>query len=748
MRELNVEWNLLEDTYNSELSKHYEGLFTQGNGYIHVRGSYDEGLIDSKQDREYDRKPANVTLEKHEKEKTKWGTYIPGVVGKHPLLMTEMINLPYIFELKLWFNGQQLDMDESKIVTYTRWLNLKNGVLHREMEYVGEQGERVLLSFSRFVSKSNKHVAIQRVEIKNLAGKVELEVEGGMNSGVKTNGFEHYLQRTTEADAEHAGVEIKTNGGNVVHMQSKMSILYGDFPEGKEAFDGNADGILAYQSGKITLPEGDTVVVEKRIVFTTDRDLQEVGTPKERASQYLREACEKTYEELHQLHELAWEQEWNEADIKVAGNEKVQLAARMSIYHLLRCKPADDYRIAICAKGYAGEAYFGRYFWDTEISMLPFFIHTDEKVARNLMRFRYETLDGARRNASNYGYTGARYPWESSVDGEEECANWQYADHEIHVTADVVYAIMHYVKATGDLEFLKVYGAEIMVETARYWIQRVDWDQEGNSHLLGVMGPDEYLPMTQDNTYTNNMVIYSLEETLRTLDWLAKEEKDCYEELVKKVSLKEEELVDFANVAKTLVKGYDENSEFILQSQDFMSYADIDFEQVWTDRSKYFGQVISQEKNYRSKALKQADLLELMMLFRDAFSKHQLEINYDYYEPITTHDSSLSAAVHGILCSWMGRDEEAVEFLQRVISIDMTPEKKGAEAGIHIANCGGIWQMLVYGFAGLKSAMASVEPVLEPHLPKEIESLEFPLTWHGDQYHVFVGHDGYNITKK
>lgn len=748
MRELNVEWNLLEDTYNSGLSKHYEGLFTQGNGYIHVRGSYDEGLIDSKQDREYDRKPANVTLEKHEKEKTKWGTYIPGVVGKHPLLMTEMINLPYIFELKLWFNGQQLDMDESKIVMYTRWLNLKDGVLHREMEYVGEQGERVLLSFSRFVSKSNKHVAIQRVEIKNLSGKVELEVEGGMNSGVKTNGFEHYLQRTTEADAEHACVEIKTNGGNVVHMQSKMSMINVDFLEGKEEFAGNADGIRTYQSGKVTLKEGDTVVVEKRIVFTTDRDLQEVGTPRERASQYLKEACEKTYEELYQLQEMAWEQEWSAADIKVAGNEKVQLAARMSIYHLLRCKPADDYRIAICAKGYAGKAYFGRYFWDTEISMLPFFIHTDEKAAKNLMRFRYETLDGARRNAANYGYAGARYPWESSVDGEEECANWQYADHEIHVTADVVYAIMHYVKATGDLEFLKAYGAEIMIETARYWIQRVDWDREGNSHLLGVMGPDEYLPMTQDNTYTNNMVIYSLEETLRTLDWLAKEENDCYEELVKKVSLKEEELVDFANVAKTLVKGYDESSEFILQSQDFMSYADIDFERVWTDRSKYFGQVISQEKNYRSKALKQADLLELMMLFRDAFSKHQLEINYDYYEPITTHDSSLSAAVHGILCSWMGRDEEAVEFLQRVISIDMTPEKKGAEAGIHIANCGGIWQMLVYGFAGLKSAMSSVELVLEPHLPKEIESLEFPLTWHGAQYHVFVDHDGYNITKK
>lgn len=747
MRRLDAEWNLIEQSCDSELGRHYEGLFTQGNGYIHVRGSYEEGLIDSRQDREYDRKPANVTLEQHEKEKTKWGTYIPGVVGKHPLLMTEMINLPYIFELRFLINGQRLDMDESNIANYTRWLSLKDGVLYREIEYVEGGAVRLAFRYSRFVSKSSKHIAIQRVEVTCLAGEASIETEAGINSGVRTNGFEHYLERKLEADADKAYAEIKTNGGNTVSMLSCLSMAAPDEEEENCTFKGVADAVRAYQKGTVNIACGQTVVVEKRIAFTTDRDLNETGTPAARAEQYLEEACEKSYERLYMEHEAMWNREWQAADIKIEGNETVQQAARMSVYQLIRCKPADDYRIAICAKGYAGEAYFGRYFWDTEISMLPFFLHTDAEAAKNLVRFRYETLDGARRNAANYGYTGARYPWESSVSGDEECANWQYADHEIHVTADVVYAIMHYVKATGDLGFLKDFGAEIMAETARYWCQRVDWDKDGSCHLLGVMGPDEYLPMTRDNTYTNNMVRYSLKETLHTLEWMKDSYNECYHAFINRISLEDSEIAEFAKVAEALVKGYDEKSEVILQSQDFLSYADIDFDEIWTDRSKYFGQHISQEKNYRSKALKQADLLELMMLFRDSFSDRQLEVNYDYYEPITTHDSSLSAAVHGILCSWMGRDASAAEFLDRVISIDMAPEKKGAEAGIHIANCGGIWQMLIYGFAGLKSAMSSEELVLEPHLPQQIQSMEFPLAWRGNHYRIFINHNGYDIKK-
>lgn len=730
---------ITETSYNSDLGKYYEGLFTQGNGYVHVRGSFDEGLIDSNQDREYERKPANVTLEKHEYEKTKWGTYIPGVVGKHPLLMTEIINLPYFFEMKIWINDEQLDMDESKILNYSRWLNLMDGVLYRNFEYESKDGIKLKFSFSRFISKNEKHLAFQTVEIEGIEGEAKIKVEAGINCGVKTNGFEHVLERKLKQDAKGAYADIKTNGGNTVSIATRLSV------EPKALLSGGTEDKRVYQATEAVIKAGEKVFFEKRIAIAADRDLNEIGTPEDRVIKYLKQAENKTLEQHYSDHAKKWDDEWSCSDIKITGNDDLQLATRMSIYHLLRAKPEDDYRVAICAKGYAGEAYFGRYFWDTEINMLPFFIHTNPKAAKNLMRFRYETLEGAKRNAKNYGYPGARYPWESSVTGEEECASWQYADHEVHVTADVVYAIMHYVKATGDYDFLKKYGIEIMAETARYWCKRVDADSNNRFHLLGVMGPDEYLPMTQDNTYTNNMVIYSLLETVKSLEWLRKEDHSCYNALTERLKLKQWEIESFELVAKNLVKGYDASSKVILQSADFMNYADLDLDKIWKDKNKCFGTFISQEKNYRSKALKQADLLELILLMRDKFTMEQLEANYDYYEPITTHDSSLSAAVHGILCSWMGRKEEASKFMEKVIGIDMSLEKKGAEEGIHIANCGGIWQLLVYGFAGVKSAMFSDKLELDPHLPDEITSMEFSLFWHGKQYCISVDKEGYEI---
>ncbi|MCR5756003.1 MAG: glycoside hydrolase family 65 protein, partial [Acetatifactor sp.] len=454
------------------------------------------------------------------------------------------------------------------------------------------------------------------------------------------------------------------------------------------------------------------------------------------------EAKELGFETLCERHAKVWEKKWAETDIKIVGDDAAQLAIRMAAYHLNRADHEDDPRVAICAKGYAGEAYCGRYFWDTEINMLPFFIHTNPKGARNLILFRFKTLEGAKRNAAGYGYSGARYAWESSVTGEEECACWQYADHEIHVTADIIYAMMHYVRATGDYEFIDRYGLEIMVETARYWVERVDRDKEGVFHLLGVMGPDEYLPMTKNNAFTNRMVKFALTMTVKYLEQFRERNASGYRELVEKTALTDRMIEHFKEVRDNIRTPYDKETKIILQSDDFEEYADLDFDAIWKDRSRCFGEFISQEKNYRSKALKQADVLEMMMLYPEDFTEEQLADNYDYYEPITTHDSSLSAAVHGILAAQLGRMDEAERFLQKVIDIDMSEAKRGAEEGIHIANCGGIWQMIVYGFAGLKSAMWSDEINLNPHLPSCWESVEIPLKWHGKQYHITVNRNG------
>lgn len=732
-------WCIKEEKYCAETNKHFEGLFTQGNGYMNVRGSFEEGLQGTVQDEEYMRMPANVTLETPRNPKTKWGTYIPGIVGKHPILKEEIINLPYFLGLNFITLDEKLDMEFSTIQEYTRWLDLRDGCLHRSFIWKTKTGLNLKLEYMRFISMADKHLCMQQVSIEALSGEGLLNIESSINASVRTNGYNHFQQvLTTVDDMNHISMETITDSGN------RVLIISGINTQEEICWEKALNPQNVILSGKKQMKAGDYLIIQKGTSIVTDRDLDK-GVLNERGHKYLEIVEKESWESSYERHAKIWKEKWDYSDITIIGDEETQLALRSSIYHLIRSNCENDHRVAICAKGYAGEAYFGHYFWDTEISMLPFFIHTNPEAAKNLVMFRYNTLDGARKNAREYGYNGARYAWESSVSGEEQCPCWQYADHEVHITADIIYAMLHYISGTGDTTFIRDYGIDILIETARYWVTRADWNQKGYYELLGVMGPDEYLPMTRNNSFTNLMVKFSLNKTVEYLESIKRDDTKNYIEIEQRLGLKKSEIEKFKEVGEKLMLPYDENTEIIPQSEDFESYADLDFDAIWKDRTKPFGHFISQEKNYRSKALKQADVLELMMLYPEDFTREQLVKTYDYYEPITTHDSSLSAAVHGILAAWMGRMEEAEKFLRKVNEIDMSHKKKGAAEGIHIANAGGLWQMVIYGFVGLKNAMWSNEIRLEPHLPEKWERLEFKLAWHGKRYKIIVNKEKHEI---
>ncbi|MHA6531488.1 glycoside hydrolase family 65 protein [Paenibacillus sp. BAC0078] len=740
MNEENL-WCLKENGYHAGLHKHYEGLFTQGNGYMHVRGSFEEGCSDAPQDEDYLRFPDNVTLEKPRHPKSKQGTFIPGIVGRHPLLKEEIVNLPYYLGLEFQSAGERLDMDRCRINGYTRWLDLHDGSLHRSFVWETAAGMQLHCTFNRYISMSDTHLCIQRVQIEVLAGEGRLEVKATLRADVRTNGMNHFSRIVPSAElAGSLSLQTITDEGNQIFMLSALEV--------SEAMTWHAENtrMMAALRGDCRLQTGDRLTISKLTAVTTGRDM-EVGTVRDRALMHLSHARDLGWEQLYNRHAAKWKSKWQDADIRIKGDDTAQVNVRASLYHLIRSNREQDARVAICAKGYAGEAYFGRYFWDTEINLLPFFLHTNPQAARNLLLFRYNTLDGARCNARNYGYRGARYAWESSLSGEEQCANWQYADHEIHITADVVYALYHYVNATGDDDFLERYGIDILVETARYWSDRVDWNREGYGELLGVMGPDEYLPFTRNNAFTNRMVKFSLEQTVACLDSLQSSKSDSYAASAERLGIRPDERELFRHTAEKLRLPYDSQMEIVPQSDDFAQYADVEFDSLWTDRSRPFGHFISQERNYRSKALKQADVLELMLLFPQEFSREQLKAAYAYYEPITTHDSSLSVAVHGIVASWLNHKEEAADFLQRVMDIDLSLEKKGGAEGIHIANCGGLWQLIVYGFAGLASAMWTETIHLHPRLPEGWEELSFQLAWRGERYRVTVNPDVYEVHK-
>ncbi|GKU23671.1 glycoside hydrolase family 65 protein [Clostridium folliculivorans] len=735
-------WCIKEDQFNVNNNKYYEGIFTQGNGFMSIRGSFEEGINDAPQDEEYIRMPANVTLETARNPRSKWGTYVPGIVGIHPLLKEEIINLPCFLEVILCFEDEKLDTERCEIEEYTRWLDLRDATLNRIFIWNTKCGAKLELKYSRFISLNDKNICAQQIKIKLLKGNGKLKINSGINGNVRTNGYNH-LNNIEMSFTDEKDVLVKTTtdkGDSITQISSTQSM-------NGEAWDEKLGTNVAFLESNVPMNENEEITINKYNILITDRDTEK-DLMLTKGMELLKRAKESGFDKLYEVHKLKWDEKWENSDIKIGGNDNLQIAIRMSIYHLIRSNAEKDSRVAICAKGYAGEAYFGRYFWDTEIYMLPYYIYTNPEAARNLILFRYNTLEGAKKNAKHYGYNGARYPWESSVTGEEQCPLWQYADHEIHVTADIAYAIWHYYMATNDEEFMQNYGIDILVETSRYWIDRVDKNEKGYYELLGVMGPDEYLPLTRNNSYTNRMVKFNLSKTIEYIDKIKKSNVDFYISIAQRLNLRESEIENFSEVQAKLVLCYDKDTEIVPQSEDFYKYADLDFLTIWKDRSKPFGHFISQEKNYRSKALKQADVLELMVLFQKEFSREQIIKAYEYYEPITTHDSSLSAAIHSIICCWIGKEEDTEKFLNKAIDIDMSLEKKGAEEGIHIANCGGLWQLVVFGFAGLKSPMDSEELKFEPKLPKSINSMDFSIIWHNKSYNVSINKDGYEVKAK
>ncbi len=711
-------WKIREASYSAETAKAYEGLFTQGSGYLHVRGSIEEHFSDTPQNVTYTRMPANVTSEKFPETKAKWGTYVPGVYGKHPLLNWELINLPWFLEIGPTVAGERLDMEKSRIEGYTRELDLASGTLRRSLVWQTESGE-IEVTFERFASAERKHVFVQRVTLSSKSA-IEVVISGGIDSDVRTNGYDHFTAVELR-EFEGSGVEcsVTTDGGDTVRTVSRFTAPDADWKA-------TIEPRRATLSSCLLIPAGGTLTVEKRTAVTTSRDIDLVD-----AGDVLREVAGMSFEQLADENQLVWDERWRNSDVRIDGDPEGQLAMRTSLFHLHRCHVPDDDRVAIDAKGYAGDAYFGRFFWDTEIYLLPFFLYTDPDRARTLVDFRVRTLPGARDNAADYGYPGARFPWESDSFGRESCSLWQYRDHEIHVTADVVYGMVHYAVATQTPGFLVGDAADVITDTARYWIARMDRrPDEEHPSILGVMGPDEYSPITSNNSYTNRIVSLNLAIAAQ---------------VGQATGVAEEECAAWAEAARALPVLQDENG-LTMQCEEWEHFAEPDFERFWLDRSKTFAAQVSQERLYRTKCLKQGDVTMMMVLFPRDFTDEEAKIAWDYYLPYTTHDSSLSAGTHAILACRLGLSEEAWKFWRMSSGIDLDIKHGAVAEGIHIASSGANWQIAVNGFAGMASAMETTTLTFNPKLPAAWTRLAFPVVWNGCRVQVDLNHTELTLT--
>jgi kojibiose phosphorylase len=734
--EIDRNWCVVEEQFEMDKVRHFESVMALGTGYMTTRSSFDEGFEDDEQNLEYDRIPGNVSLEVIPSKKSRWGTFIQLVQAKHPFWRIGIVNLPFYLGLTVYVDGEKLDMEHSKISQYLRWLDLKTATLYRTFIWETCSGKKLELLFKRFMNPEQRFVCVQECRIKMVSGAADIKVVSYIDNDVRTNGFDKYKARSVGEVGDNVIYSDITHNldGRVVTVSKMMNNKTADFEIKKEARRINS-------SSSFTLNEGEAADILK-----ISAEIADVYFEK---NQLLEKGIEILYRnlaaginKLHSDHREYWRKNWETSDVVIEAADSEgynsQLAIRQSIYHLFRGR-SKDYRALNCAKGTTSEAYLGSVCWDMEIFFQPFYIYTQPELAKMTPLYRYHILDGARRSAAAMNYSGARYPWQTDFRGDEVCALWEYADHEIHITADIVIGIWHYYLNTQDKDYLYNHGLEIMIETARYWTTRVDKvpDKPGYQ-IYGVMGPDEYKPVSNNNAYTNFTAKINLELVERVVNMAKKDALDIYKRVCEKISFHEAEIKRFNEIAGGLSIPVDKERNIVWQCDDFDTmYATIDIEGLWKDKSQLFGKFTTQEKRYRSKCLKQSDAIALMGVFTGAFTKEQQAASYDYYNPFTIHDSSNSICHNQIICANIGRADAAYEAWKKSIDIDFGAKPRSAD-GVHFANVGGMWQEIIFGFSGLVSLLNTEVLTFNPCFPKEIKKISYKIMWKGDWVKVAV----------
>ena len=439
---------------------------------------------------------------------------------------------------------------------------------------------------------------------------------------------------------------------------------------------------------------------------------------------------------------------WQRSDVRVSNfradrsrlsRVEIQQAIRVNLFHILQASARAENN-GVAAKGLTGQAYEGHYFWDTEIYLLPFLIYTSPQIAKNVLRFRYDMLDKARARARELSHRGALFPWRT-INGEEASAYYEAGTAQYHINADIAYALRKYVNATGDDEFLFKYGAEMLVETARLWYDLGFFSPRkgGQFCINGVTGPDEYKTVVNNNTYTNLMARENLRYAVETVDLLQTRRPDVFEALKQKTSLEVQELDAWRSAADKMYIPFDAETGIYPQDDSFLDREPWDFKNTSPDRYPLL--LFYHPLNiYRHQVIKQADVILAMFLLDHEFSTEAKKCNFEFYDPLTTGDSSLSSCIEAIVALEIGEYDKAVTYARAALLMDLADIGGNVKDGCHIASMGGTWMVLAYGFGGLRDYYGTLS--FRPQRPPEAQSLlRFPLTWHGRSLEIEIGPD-------
>ncbi len=718
-------WLLVETGFNLAREHEIESLFTVGNGYVGTRGSLAEGSSLSR--------PA---------------TFAAGVFEAEAAdaAVPELTVLPDWTRLTLVVGGRPLSLEHGELLEQSRVLDLRQGIFWRDWRHQDPDGRITRLRLLRLASLADRHLLFQAALItpENYAGVVELD--GSVEWPAASREVAVETGPALAPGQSVPAVLVRTTGRGVtvaLAIASELRIDRGVRVEPVRA--AGPSGLVerwAWDAGI-----GETALLCRLVAVHTSRDPRgDPGPPASAAIRHLQRAQREGPDRIVPSHTEAWAVRWAAADVQVAGDEAAQRALRFAAYHLISAGNPEDERVSIGARGLTGDAYKGHVLWDTEIYLLPFYLFTDPPTARALLMYRYHTLPAARAKAKGLGYRGALYAWESADSGEEttpasapgpdgEVVRIRTGELEHHISADVAYAVWQYWRATGDEAFLLDAGAEILIETARFWASRGRIEADGRYHIRGVIGPDEYHEGVDDNAYTNVMARWNLARGVEAVRLLADRWPARWRQLADRLRLEPGEPETWQRLAEAMATGFDPRTGLFEQFRGYFGLEEFDLA-AHAPCAAPIDVCLGRERIQRSKVIKQADVVALSALLWDEFPREVHEANFRYYEPRTAHGSSLSPPFHALVAARLGDVRLAERYFRQTAEIDLANTMGNAAGGVHIGALGGLWQAVVLGFAGLRLREDGL--AFDPHLPPGWRRLSFHAQWRGRRVVVSV----------
>ncbi|ASU35579.1 glycoside hydrolase family 65 protein [Mucilaginibacter xinganensis] len=732
------EWKIIEEGFNPHHNKVSESIFSLGNGRMGQRANFEEAYSG-------ETLQGNYIAGVYYPDKTRVGWWKNG----YPEYFAKVLNAANWVGIDIHIENEQLDLAKCEVITFRRELNMQAGYLKRNFTAKTASGKIVEVEAIRFCSMVDDEAGAIKYTITPLNFSESLTITPFIDGDV-VNKDSNYDEKFWD--------EIKKeswNDGGFLQMRTKktgfevatgmlISVLQNNAPVKLNTQAVTKEKYIAAKF-KLQTTEGQSITIIKYAANLSSQNYAAADLLIKLKETLVR-ISKKGFEAMLQEQAAAWAEKWKMNDIIIEGDVSAQQAIRFNIFQLNQTYTGEDDRLNIGPKGFTGEKYGGSTYWDTEAYCVPFYLSTaDQKVTKNLLLYRYKQLGKAIENAKLLGFNNgaALYPM-VTMDGTECHNEWEITFEEIHRNGAIAYAIFNYVRYTADEAYLADYGLEVLIAIARFWSQRVNWSADKQQYvMLGVTGPNEYENNVNNNWYTSTLATWCMKYTMEVVAMVKTADSAKYAALVAKISFKEaEETARFKDIVAKMYYPYDGKQQVFLQQDGYL-----DKEQILVKDLPAVDRPINQKWSWdrilRSCYIKQADVLQGIYFFEDQYDLETIRRNFDFYEPRTVHESSLSPCVHAILAAKLGDEARAYEFYLRTARLDLDDYNNDTEDGCHITSMAGTWMSVIEGFGGMRVIDGKLS--FQPFLPAKWQSFSFHIGFRGTILNIKVSKNGVQI---